>query len=60
MWFGSFTGSEQKELLNGQVKQQSDGDIYSEARRLAEECDAVDLIERMQSLDTQLYLAKTF
>ena len=58
MWFGSFTAPEQEELLSDSVKQQSDGDIYRDARRLAEECDAVDMIERMQSLDTQLYLAE--
>ncbi len=58
MWFGSFTAAEQEALLTEKVKQESDGDIYSEARRLARECDAVDLIECMQSLDTQLYLAE--
>src|SRR2546422_2991383 len=58
MWFGSFTAAEQEELLTDNVKRQSDGDIYREARRLARECDAVDMIECMQSLDTQLYLAE--
>src|SRR2546425_3508253 len=58
MWFGSFTAAEQEELLTDNVKRQSDGDIYREARRLAQECDAVDMIECMQSLDTQLYLAE--
>jgi len=58
MWFGSFTSAEQEELLTRAVKQKSDGDIYREARRMAEECDAVDMIECMQSLDTQLYLAE--
>ncbi|HEV7396903.1 MAG TPA: asparagine synthase (glutamine-hydrolyzing) [Pyrinomonadaceae bacterium] len=57
-WFGSFTSSEQEALLSDEIKQHSDGDIYRDARRLAEECDAVDMIERMQSLDTQLYLAE--
>src|SRR6266849_4848767 len=45
MWFGSFTSAEQEELLTRAVKQKSDGDIYREARRMAEECDAVDMIE---------------
>ena len=58
MWFGSFTESEQQEVLSDAIKQQSDGDIYAQARALAEECDAVDMIECMQSLDTQLYLAE--
>ncbi len=58
MWFGSFTSAEQEELLTDTVKLESDGDIYREARRLAQECDAVDMIECMQSLDTQLYLAE--
>src|SRR5258708_921472 len=58
MWFGSFTAAEQQELLTEVVKRESDPDIYSEARRLAQECDAVDMIECMQSLDTQLYLAE--
>jgi asparagine synthase (glutamine-hydrolysing) len=58
MWFGSFTAAEQDLLLTNDIKQKSDADIYREARRLASECDAVDMIERMQSLDTQLYLAE--
>jgi asparagine synthase (glutamine-hydrolysing) len=58
MWFGSFTPSQQEQLLTATVKQSSDGDIYRDARRMFEECDAVDMIERMQSLDTQLYLAE--
>jgi asparagine synthase (glutamine-hydrolysing) len=58
MWFGSFTAGEQQNLLTDKVKSQSNPDIYSEARRLAQECDAVDMIECMQSLDTQLYLAE--
>jgi asparagine synthase (glutamine-hydrolysing) len=58
MWFGSFTPAEQERLLTLAVKRNSDGDIYREARALAEESDAVDMIERMQSLDTQLYLAE--
>src|ERR1700730_14969239 len=58
MWFGSFTPAEQEQLLTLAVKRNSDGDIYREARALAEESDAVDMIERMQSLDTQLYLAE--
>jgi asparagine synthase (glutamine-hydrolysing) len=58
IWFGSFTPDEQKELLTADVQQVSDGDIYRDARRLFADSDAVDLIERMQNLDTQLYLAE--
>ena len=58
MWFGSFTSTEQVELLTDAVNRESNGDIYQEARRLAAESDAVDTIECMQSLDTQLYLAE--
>jgi asparagine synthase (glutamine-hydrolysing) len=58
MWFGSFTAAEQEDLLSDAIKRQSDGDIYRQAKQLAEECDATDMIERMQSLDTQLYLAE--
>ena len=36
----------------------SDGDVYAAARQLLAECDAATIIERMQSLDTRLYLAE--
>jgi asparagine synthase (glutamine-hydrolysing) len=58
IWFGSFTPEEQEALLTTEAKRASNGDIYMDARRLFEECDAVDTVERMQSLDTQLYLAE--
>jgi asparagine synthase (glutamine-hydrolysing) len=58
IWFGSFTPDEQKELLTAEVQRASDGDIYRDARRLFADCDAVDLTERMQNLDTQLYLTE--
>lgn len=58
LWFGSFTPPEQEQLLTSQVRQASDGDIYREARRLFEECDSNDMVERMQCIDTQLYLAE--
>jgi asparagine synthase (glutamine-hydrolysing) len=58
IWFGSFTAAEQEELLTPEVQQVSDGDVYRDARRLFADCDAVDVVERMQSLDTQLYLAE--
>lgn len=58
IWFGSFTPAEQTALLTNEVKRGSDSDIYSQARGLLAECDSEDVVERMQSLDTQLYLAE--
>ncbi|HKC66486.1 MAG TPA: asparagine synthase (glutamine-hydrolyzing), partial [Pyrinomonadaceae bacterium] len=59
VWFGSFTPEEQEQLLSERAKAESDGDIYRDARRLlAEECDADNVVEQMQCLDTQLYLAE--
>jgi asparagine synthase (glutamine-hydrolysing) len=58
IWFGSFTPREQESLLMEDAKRASDGDIYAQARRLLEECDADNTTERMQSLDTRLYLAE--
>ncbi|HEX8845835.1 MAG TPA: asparagine synthase (glutamine-hydrolyzing) [Pyrinomonadaceae bacterium] len=59
VWFGSFTPEEQEQLLAQEARAASDGDIYREARRLiAEDCDADNTVECMQSLDTRLYLAE--
>ncbi|HKY30838.1 MAG TPA: asparagine synthase (glutamine-hydrolyzing) [Pyrinomonadaceae bacterium] len=58
VWFGSFTPEEQRELLTNEVLQNSDGDIYAAARNMMDECDADDIVERMQNLDTRLYLAE--
>jgi asparagine synthase (glutamine-hydrolysing) len=59
VWFGSFTPDEQAMLLTAEARGASDGDIYREARRiLEEECDADNTTERMQNLDTRLYLAE--
>jgi asparagine synthase (glutamine-hydrolysing) len=59
VWFGSFTPNEQALLLTQAVRGASDDDVYREARRLlAQECDADNTVERMQSLDTRLYLAE--
>ena len=58
IWFGSFPPHDQEMLLTDDVKRASDGDIYRDARRMFAECDANDLIERMQNLDTQLYMAE--
>ena len=58
IWFGSFTPAEQEALLTGEVKRASEADIYRQAREMVAECDSHDVVERMQSLDTQLYLAE--
>jgi asparagine synthase (glutamine-hydrolysing) len=57
--FGSFTPLEQEQVLTDEVQRTSDGDVYRIARRIAmEECDAPSSVERMQCLDTRLYLAE--
>jgi asparagine synthase (glutamine-hydrolysing) len=58
IWFGSFTPAEQNALLTDEVKRQTDADVYREARALVAQCDSANTVERMQSLDTQLYLAE--
>src|SRR2546430_6621728 len=58
VWFGSFTPEEQMQLLTAATLAASDSDIYRDARRLLDECDASDVVERMQNLDTRLYLAE--
>jgi asparagine synthase (glutamine-hydrolysing) len=58
IWFGSFTPDEQEALLMEDARRASDGDVYAQARRLFAESDADNTTERMQSLDTQLYLAE--
>jgi asparagine synthase (glutamine-hydrolysing) len=58
IWFGSFTPEEQTELLTQEARSASDGDIYADARQIADECDNEDPVTRMQSVDTRLYLAE--
>jgi asparagine synthase (glutamine-hydrolysing) len=58
MWVGSFNPVEMEAVLSDRMKQATDRDVYRHARRLFAECDSDDQIERMQSLDTQLYLAE--
>jgi asparagine synthase (glutamine-hydrolysing) len=59
IWFGSFTPTEQNALLTPEARGASGEDIYNDARRLLEEeCDADNVVECMQSLDTRLYLAE--
>jgi asparagine synthase (glutamine-hydrolysing) len=56
--FGSFAPEDQDLLLTEEVKRTSDGDVYADARRLFAVCDSRNIVERMQSLDTQFYLAE--
>ncbi|HEY6122494.1 MAG TPA: asparagine synthase C-terminal domain-containing protein, partial [Pyrinomonadaceae bacterium] len=58
VWFGSFSPDEQERLLTDETLRATDGDIYREARRMADECDGEDIVTIMQSLDTRLYLAE--
>ena len=57
VWFGSFTPEEQTDLLTREALAVSDGEIYARDQ-IAEECDNEDLVTRMQSVDTRLYLAE--
>jgi asparagine synthase (glutamine-hydrolysing) len=56
--FGSFAPTDQDLLLTDDVRRASDADIYAGARRLFAECDSSNIVESMQSLDTQFYLAE--
>lgn len=58
VWFGSFTPQQQELLLTERVLEKTNGDIYREARLMADECEDDDIVTRMQSLDTRLYLAE--
>ena len=58
VWFGSFTPEEQEQLLSPEALAASNGDIYADARAIAAECNNDDLVTRMQSVDTRLYLAE--
>ena len=58
VWFGSFTPEEQMQLLSPEALAGTNDDIYAQAREFAEECDNADLVTRMQSVDTRLYLAE--
>ena len=58
VWFGSFTPDDTEQLLTDDAKRASEPDIYRDARRLFAECDSQNIIECMQSLDTQFYLAE--
>jgi asparagine synthase (glutamine-hydrolysing) len=58
IWFGSFTPDQQQQLLTPAALDASDNEIYADARVIAAECEDDDLVTRMQSVDTRLYLAE--
>src|SRR2546426_3963220 len=58
IWFGSLTPDDQQSLLSEDVQRASNSDVYADARRLFAECDSTNIVDCMQSLDTQLYLAE--
>jgi len=58
VWFGSFTPEQQEQLLTDAVLQKTNDDIYRDARLMMEECEDSDIVTRMQSVDTRLYLAE--
>jgi asparagine synthase (glutamine-hydrolysing) len=55
--FGSFMWGEQEMLLTTDVKTRDGADLFGEARHWLELCDAQNVIERSQFLDTKMYLA---
>ena len=58
IWFGSFTPDQQQQLLTPDALAATNSEIYADAREIAEECNNDDLVTRMQSVDTRLYLAE--
>ena len=58
IWFGSFAPREQERLLTAGAERAARPDVYAAARSLFDSCDAAELFERMQYLDTKLYLAE--
>src|SRR6267142_2151168 len=44
IWFGSFTPGEQEQLLTAEALQQTESDIYREARQMVEQCDIDDTV----------------
>ena len=57
-FFGSFTQKEQESLLAENVKHANGANIYSEARKWFEICDADNLTEKTQFLDMKFYMAE--
>lgn len=57
-WFGSFTQDEQRRLLTPQVLEETSSDVYADARKMLDLCDAANEIERMQFLDINYYMAE--
>jgi asparagine synthase (glutamine-hydrolysing) len=58
IWFGSFAPDALAQLLTSEARGTSSWDVYADARALFDACDSPDAVERMQYLDTKLYLAE--
>jgi asparagine synthase (glutamine-hydrolysing) len=58
IWFGSFSPAAQEQLFTANARRASRRDVYADARTLFDSCDSPDLVERMQHLDMNLYLAE--
>ncbi len=55
---GSFTDYEQEILLTDEVKSQNGADIYSTVEKWLDKCDADNVIEKIQFLDTKFFLGE--
>jgi asparagine synthase (glutamine-hydrolysing) len=57
-WFGSFSIEQQRQLLTNDILNSTDGDIYRRAREMLGLIDSDNVIERMQFLDVNFYMAE--
>ena len=57
-WFGSFSIEQQRQLLTNNILNSTDGDIYRGAREMLGLIDSDNVIERMQFLDVNFYMAE--
>lgn len=57
-WFGSFSVDQHKSLLSQDVLAASDGDIFSGAKEMLAKSDAREVVEQMQFLDMNFYMAE--
>ena len=57
-WFGSFSIDLAEKVLSPNVFSQTEKEIYQDAKKLLEICDSQNLIERMQFVDMNFYLAE--
>lgn len=57
-WFGSFAPETHARLFSADVLAATDNDIYQDARQIAARCNDCGLVERMQYVDINFYLAE--